>query len=397
MGAARTLGRSRMPVPDFWTAFFGTLAFLWLAGAVRAFAGAARMPQLSSARLAADADCPVISILFGARDEAAGVRDAVASMLAQDYPRFEVVAVDDRSTDDTPRILDEAAARDARLRVVHLTELPPGWLGKPHALQIAYEHSSSDWLLFTDADIRFTPDVLRGAIAMAQDHRLDHLTLLPRLDMHGFGEKMSLTYWALGFLFNFEPWRVIDQRSSRYMGAGAFQLIRRSAYEALGTHRRLAMEVVDDIKLGKLVKTSGFRSGVGVAEEMLRVRWQEGLGNIIRGLEKNAFAAMGYSVAQVFAGIVLMLLLDVLPFAAIPFTSGSARLAAAGAALVAVLSQAVIATGSRVSPLYGLTHPLGALVMIWTVMRSAAITLRNGGITWRGTFYPLRELRRGVV
>src|SRR5687767_11645835 len=140
--------RSCMPVPDFWTAFFGTLAFLWLAGAVRAFAGMARMPQLSSARLAADADCPTISILFAARDEARGVRDAVASMLAQDYPRLQVVAVNDRSADDTPRILDAAAARDPRLRVVHLTELPAGWLGKPHALQIAYEHSSGDWLLF---------------------------------------------------------------------------------------------------------------------------------------------------------------------------------------------------------------------------------------------------------
>lgn len=386
-----------MPVPDFWTAFFGTLAFLWLAGSVRAFAGMARMPQLSSARLAADADCPTISILFAARDEARGVRDAVASMLAQDYPRLQVVAVNDRSADDTPRILDAAAARDPRLRVVHLTELPAGWLGKPHALQIAYEHSSGDWLLFTDADIRFTPDVLRRAIAMAQDNRLDHLTLMPRLDMHGFGEKMSLTYWALGFLFNFEPWRVADQRSSRYMGAGAFQLIRRSAYEALGTHRRLAMEVVDDIKLGKLVKTSGFRSAAGIPGEMVRVRWQEGFGNVIRGLEKNAFAAMNYSLVQVFAGIELMLLLDVLPFAAIPFTTGSARLAAAAAALVAVLAHAVIAVGARVSPLYGLTHPLGSLVLIWTVLRSTVITLRNGGITWRGTFYPLRELRRGVV
>ncbi len=397
MGAAHTLGRSRMPVPDFWTAVFGTLAFLWLAGTVRAFVGMSRLPQLKDARLATDDECPPISILFAARDEATHVGDAVASMLAQDYPRFEVVAVNDRSADQTPRILDKAAERDARLRVVHLTELPPGWLGKPHALQIAYEHSSSEWLLFTDADIRFTPDVLRRAIATAQDGRLDHFTLLPRLDLHGFGEKMSVTYWALGFLFNFEPWRVADQRSSRYMGAGAFQLIRRSAYEALGTHRRLAMEVVDDMKLGKLVKTSGFRSAAGIAREMVRVRWQEGFGNVIRGLEKNAFAAMGYSLVQVGAGIVLMLLLDVLPFAAVLFTSGSARTAAAAAALVAVLAQAVIAVGARVSPLYGLTHPLGALVMIWIVLRSTAITLRNGGVTWRGTFYPLRELRRGVV
>lgn len=375
----------------------GTLAVLWAIQAVRVFVGMSRLPLLAGAPPLADAECPRISVLFAARDESEKLPQALPTLLAQDYPNYEVIAVDDRSTDATGTMLDDFAARDPRLNVLHLREIPPGWLGKPHALQRAYERASGEWLVFTDADVRFAPDVLRRAMSLARRDGFDHLSLLVSLDLRGFWEKAMVTFWMMGFTFSFEPWRVSNPRSSRYVGVGAFQLVRRHTYERAGTHRRLALEVVDDMKLGKIVKAAGFRSGVGRSEERIRVRWHDGAGNIIRGLEKNAFAANEFSLRRVFAGLIAMVLFDLLPFIAVVFAHGPVRWTAAACVAMAVLSQGAMAVGARVSPLYGFTHPIGALLMAWTVARSAYVTLRRGGVLWRGTFYPLSELRKGMV
>ena len=174
----------------------------------------------------------------------------LSTLAALDYPNLEIIAVDDRSQDSTGAILEEYARNHERFRAVHVKELPAGWLGKPHALQRAYEVSNVEWLLFTDADVRFTPDVLRRAASLAKERALDHLTLFGDVEMHG---------------------------SWTYVGVGAFQLVKRSAYQAVGTHRRLTMEVVDDMKLGKMVKQGGFRSSVGLAQQAVSIRWHAGL------------------------------------------------------------------------------------------------------------------------
>jgi glycosyltransferase involved in cell wall biosynthesis len=345
----------------------------------------------------ADKECPSISILFAARNEAENLPAALATLLAQDYPRYEVVAVDDRSEDATPQILDQFARTHKNLKVVHVAALPPGWLGKPHALQQGYEHASGEWLVFTDADVHFAPDVLRRAIAVARSKDWHHLTLLVQFDMAGFWESVTLTFFGLGFNLGVEPWQASRPESRRYVGVGAFQLVRRDVYEAIGTHRRLAMEVVDDMKLGKLVKQRSFRSGVGIAEQRVRLRWQVGLRNIIRGTTKNFFAAAGYSVGLIASQVSQLLVFSVVPFAALPFSGGMARVFAMIAVLVALALHAGVAWNSRVSPLYALTHPLGALIFCYMLLRSTVVTLWRRGVVWRDTFYPLAELRRGMV
>ena len=168
---------------------------------------------------------------------------ALKTFLALDYPRYEVVAVDDRSEDATESILRGAAARDSRLKVVRIDALPSGWLGKPHGLEQAYKNSTGEWLVFTDADVSFAPDLLRRAVALARQCGWDHLTLLGRAEMYGFWETIAMTFFGMGFLMGTRPWSVSNPRSGAYVGVGSFQLIRRSAYEKMGTHRALAMEV----------------------------------------------------------------------------------------------------------------------------------------------------------
>jgi len=178
---------------------------------------------------------------------------------------------------------------------------------------------------------------------------------------------------------------------------GAFQMLKRSAYEAAGTHRRLAMEVVDDMKLGKIVKMAGFRSGVAVARDFLSVRWHAGAGNLIRGVTKNFFAGASFSLWLVALSTAGTLLLDVVPFAALPFVHGWPLALAFVSVAIMLAFHAGVAIVMRVSPLYALTFPLGAVILAYMLLRSAVVTLRQGGIIWRDTFYPLEELRRGLV
>ena len=378
----------------FWLLLFGLIAFLWVTYGLRVAYGAVRLPWLKSYVPAKDADCPRISLIFAARDEEEKLPAALATLIEIDYPRLEIIAADDRSSDATPRILDDFAATHDRLRAVHVAELPKGWLGKPHALQKAYEASSGDWLLFTDADVRFQPDTLRRAVALARDRQLDHLTLFGDIVMVGFWEKVFLTFFGLSFLMAIDPHQVSNPRSRAYVGVGAFQMVKRTAYEACGTHRRLALEVIDDVMLGKTIKLAGFRSGVAVAQDSVSVRWHAGIANFIRGVEKNFFAGARFSGPLVLIQSLSLLAMFILPSLGLLFGHGWVRAFAGIAVLIPLCFHIGVDIVMRVSPLYCLTLPLGALLFTYMLMRSTFITLRQGGIIWRGTFYALDELRR---
>ena len=381
----------------FGLALFGLIASFWLTHGIRVAYGAVRLPWIKDFAPASDADCPRISILFAARDEEEKLPAALATLMEIDYPDLEVIAVDDRSQDSTGRILERFAAAHPRLRVVHITQLPAGWLGKPHALQKAYAASTGDWLLFTDADVRFKHDALRRAIALVKARNLEHLTLMGDVEMVGFWETVLITFFGMAFHIATDPHRVANPNSRAYVGIGAFQLLKRAAYEASGTHRRLAMEVVDDMKLGKIVKQSGFRSSAGVAQDFVVVRWHAGLGNLVRGVTKNFFAAVGYSVPLVTVAVVALLLMNVAPIFGVFFGQGWTRIFAVAAFVIALCFHTGVDIGMRVSPSYAFTHPLGALLFSYMLLRSTVVTLKQGGIIWRDTFYPLDDLKRGVV
>jgi Glycosyl transferase family 2 len=381
----------------FWTGLLGLVAFLWTLQVTQIALGIRTVPLLKDVAAAEGATLSRISILVAARDEAKKLPEALASFLAVDYPDYEVVAVNDRSQDETQTILDAAQRAHANLKTVRVETLPPGWLGKPHALQQAYERSSGEWLVFTDADVYFAPDVLRRAMALVSQERWDHLTLLGRAEMFRFFEKMAMTFFGFGFVIGTKPWQAHDPKSRGYMGVGAFQMVRRSSYEAMGTHKRLRMEVIDDMKLGKLMKEAGFASGAARACESVSVHWHDGVRNMVRGTTKNFFATSGFSVTRTLLRMFGLVLLCVVPVCALPFARGWTLVFAVIAAALPMIAEGEAAREFGASRLWGLSLPIGALIFAWMLGRSMIVTLRQGGIEWRGTFYPLKDLKSGIV
>jgi hypothetical protein len=335
---------------------------------------------------------PAVSAIVPARNEAAALRQSVPSLTDQSYPDLEVIVVNDRSTDGTDRVLASLESRLPRLRVIDVEALPGGWLGKTHALFVGSRVARGEWLLFTDADVVFHPRCLEAAIAHAEANRADHLVLTPRALTVGFWEAILVSCFGLLFGFGLQAWRVSNPRSSAYIGIGAFNLIRRSAYRTIGTHEALANAVVDDVELGRLVKANGLRQAVARGEDWLSVRWQVGLSGVISGLGKNAFAGVGYSVTRA-AGLCLFLAtVGIAPF--LGLLLGQSWILWGSSALLIIAIQGVHAREARLPVWSAFFHPLAIAVLVYVLIRSAFLALARGSIEWRGTRYPLDGLRQ---
>ncbi len=376
----------------------GWLIFaFWVAGVAPSLVSLLWRPLDSVvAALKAPTVWPKISIIVPARDEAAKIEAAMRSKLAIDYPNFELIAVDDRSQDATGAILDRLAAEDPRLGVIHLDSLPEGWLGKSHAMHVAAARASGDYLLFTDADVFFAPDIIRKAVTVCEGNGLDHLTLAPHLECSGFFEQVLHAYFFVLLCIGAQPWLVRTPFRMSYLGMGAFNLVRRSAYDQCGGHAAIRLDVLDDVKLGKLIKHSGLRQDALDAGGGLRVQWQESFFGVIRGLEKNGFAIFEYSLVKLVGYSLVVLLFNLFPYAALviwPDLRGSGWLAS-----VLFLHTAAGLTAQMLgsSPVVSLGLPVAILALLYTMWRSAYLTLTRQGVRWRDTFYPLSVLRENV-
>lgn len=340
---------------------------------------------------------PLVSIVVAVRNEERHLHAAVTSLLRLDYPAYELIVVDDRSDDRTPVILAELANNFPQLKVLRVETLPMGWLGKNHALWQGSCRAAGELLLFTDGDIIMEGSVLTRAVNRLQSEGLDHLALTPRMTLPG----TVLPILGLTFIFFFgiftRPWRAADPQSPCHIGIGAFNLLRRSSYLAVGGHQTIALRPDDDLKLGKIIKKSGFRQNVAYAPEFLAVEWYASLGEAIQGLEKNTFAGCDYRVGMVVGGVAGQLLFGLWPYFALLLTGGVIW----GVNLLIVL----IFTGllMRGAGLHGEKRgfawgfPLGLSLFSWIMLRTMICNLYQGGIVWRGTFYPLEELRRNRI
>jgi cellulose synthase/poly-beta-1,6-N-acetylglucosamine synthase-like glycosyltransferase len=340
---------------------------------------------------------PRVSIVIPARNEERNLEEALRSVLALDYDNLEIEVVEDRSTDRTGEILERMAAAEPRLRVVRVRELPPGWLGKNHALWLGAEKATGEFLLFTDADVVMAPSALRRAVgAMAADG-LDHLTATPEIERPSALFEMFIGAFSLFFALFTRPWKVKDPKSPRYVGIGAFNLVRASAYRAVGGHRTIAMRPDDDLKLGKILKGGGFRQELAFGQGMLRVEWYASVRELIQGLMKNAFSGVDYRVSVVVFSTVFQLTLLVWPFLAILMTSGPTRWLNLASVLVLVALCWINAPLAGVRRWHGVGFPLATLLFLYIVWRATVLTLWNDGIDWRGTHYPLAELKANKV
>lgn len=336
---------------------------------------------------------PSVAVVVPARNEGGTIEQCVLSLLVQDYPSLQIFAVDDRSTDATGTVMDRIMARSDRLRVLHVTELPSGWLGKTHAMWRGGAETQSDWILFTDGDVIFRPDAVRRTLAYAETRQCDHLVIFPTLIMKGFGERTMLGFFGLASLLLLRPWKVKDPQARDFIGAGAFNLIRRTAYEELGTYSALRMEVIDDLKLGEAVKRHGLRQDCVVGPELVRVRWAEGGLGVVRNLRKNMFSLLHFkwwlaALATVAAGVY-----QLGPWAGIVLAPGITKVGFAVAIFSIALLYWRMGRQFGLSPWFFLTHPLSTIMFIYTLLNSAVSSLVHGGVVWRGTTYPLEEIR----
>lgn len=375
----------------------GMLAFLFLNLSVLPRLGRPRrgLPDRKPGRA-----IPSVSIIIPARNEERDVEAAVRSHLAQSYPNFEVVAVDDRSTDATTRILQTLAEADSRLRVIEGVEPPPGWLGKPHALAAGARAASGEILLFADADVRYAPAALSEAVAFLEEEEADFVALFPALEGVGFWESVLMPYLphvfycGLGFLANVGWARRVAA------GGGAGNLVRRSAYEAIGGHDALKDSVVDDIRLALASKRAGRRTLVVRAEELVRVRMYRGFREVWDGFTKN----VAYVVGDASGVVLIVLILATLALAILPVVVLGASLAGAGvpasdvrlAAVALILTAAgriwlALAIRQPVWP--SLFHPILAAVWTGIIGRSFFHRIVRRRLTWRGREYDARSAR----
>jgi len=386
----------------------GTLAALiWLSRVIDASRGIRTLVNISLPEW----DCnpangsPRLSIIVPARNEEKSIAQSLTQLLELDYPNYEVIAVDDRSTDATGKIMDELASaggscgngRPRPLQVIHVHDLPPNWMGKAHAMWTAAKQATGDWLLFTDADVMFRPDSLRRAITYAEAERADHLVVFPRMLMKQADEKMMLAFFQLMFVFGHRPWKVADPKAKDHMGVGAFNLVRRSVYEAIGTHEALRFEVVDDMKLGKLIKNARFRQRNVLGGDLLEIHWAQGAFGVVRNLTKNFFAVLSFQSWRAIGFCMLAVFFNLLPFAGVFWAHGWARLPYAVSLACIFFFYCGMSFFSDVRPWYFFVHPIGTVLFIYIVLRSMIFALRHRGVEWRGTFYPLEELKKGLV
>jgi len=339
---------------------------------------------------------PRLTVIFAARNEAADVEQATRSLIAQDYPNLQILAVDDRSTDATGAILDRLAGESPVLRVVHIDHLPTGWLGKNHALQNAADSTDTPWILFTDADVVFSPDALRRAVRAAIDGGYDHVTVIPEVPTEGVGERMFQSLFNLGFLLEAPSHKVEDPRRRASLGIGAFNLVRAEAFRAIGGLRRLSLSIDDDLRLGQAMKWAGYRSKVLVGLGTVSVRWHVGIRQLIRGVEKNFFAVLEFRLPLAALVVCVFFWIAATPHIGLFVGPWWTRAICACGILALMVILEWVGELTRLRWYYALLLPLSAVLIAFALIRSTWVTLRRGGVTWRDHHYPISLLREHV-
>lgn len=358
-----------------------------------------RCPQLQDAALDPKRSVwPQLSVIIPACNEAETLYAAMTSVLANDYPNLQIVLIDDRSTDETGEIVDRLAARDPRVVPVHVKTLPPGWLGKVHALDEGMKHATGEYILFTDADIHFAQGSLRRAIVRMEEGPLDHLAIFPTLICRSFLVGTCIGSACRAILTLARPWESMDPKSKKAMGIGAFNLVRRSAFAKTPGFGWLRMEVADDIGVGVMMKQSGAKPGINLGRDQLAVEWYPTFQSVVRGLEKNGFAqAARFRVWRGLAMAALAVVATTAPFAGyLPGASGLAWVLSTAALLSYVAACLVIQYGVGGNFFYTLASlPIGDLLMAYVVLRAVWLGKKRGGLIWRGTIYPTAALEEG--
>jgi glycosyltransferase involved in cell wall biosynthesis len=377
-----------------------SLCALWVAGLGYLIVAIRRLPELRESQAPMQEVWPRVSVVVPACNEAANLESAVATLLQQDYPDLEIILVDDRSSDGTGEIIDRLARDDPRIRAVHIKTLPPGWLGKVHALHRGVEQASGEWLLFTDADVHFSAAVLRRAVALVLHQRVDHLALIPRTIQKSFWLELAVNTFGLLFFITTRAASVNRADSKAFVGIGAFNLVKAERLHQTAGFEWLRLEPGDDMGLGMMIRQSGGRTRLAFAYEDLSLQWYSSVRAMFKGLEKNLFGPgcrYRWWLMLLHVGVIWSLVAAPYVSLALGVAHGLAPLWIAGAAAISVhlIFTACFAIERKIKPLILLLFPVGVVLITAMMLRAGYQCLKNGGIDWRDTRYPIDQLRAG--
>jgi glycosyltransferase involved in cell wall biosynthesis len=349
-------------------------------------------PVLTPADAAGDEPLPPLSVLVAGKDEEANIEGCVRGLLRQEYPDLEVLAINDRSTDQTGRILDCVAAEDPRFHAQHVRELPAGWGGKNHAMHVGVQHARGAYLCFTDADCRFhSPKLIAAAVRYAEREQVDVLSVLPELEAHTFWERVVQPPAGAIMVFWFPPEKVNSPASPRAYANGAFILMRRAVYDRLGGHERFKTALNEDMHMARETKRQGLRLRVLRGSRMYSVRMYVGLRQIWNGWSRIFYGSFGTWPRLIVSAIFLSVfsLFPVLSLLAAPLLGAWAWQVGAAAAFTVAAQQSVLWRFYGLCEMraaWALTYPLGAgMCLAFTI--NAMRRLAGARTTWRGTAY----------
>ncbi|MNI00754.1 Poly-beta-1,6-N-acetyl-D-glucosamine synthase [compost metagenome] len=382
-------------------AAFITLAY-WIVMLIDSYRGQRLLHSLPRSRTSIDKP-PLVSVIVAAKEEEGTILETVKNLLSQDYPRLEIIAINDRSQDATGVRLEELRkwSQDKKgiqspLKIIHITHLPDGWLGKNHALYQGYVQARGQYLLFTDADVLFHPSAITDAVAFMKETDIQHLTLSPNMITRSFMLSGFVHFFLFSFSLFVRPWRAnLDSQHKQGMGIGAFNLVTRQAYEAIGTHQALALRPDDDLQLGISIKRARFRQRILSGRDAIQVEWYRSLKEAVIGLEKNLFSGFRYSLPFVLLGCLGQLLFFTYPWIGMLTLWDWRGVAYAGVVILQIyLYRHHIRTLLGKAGNEAILLPVSSLLLTYVILRSVFLTLRQGGIYWRGTFYALKDLKR---
>jgi chlorobactene glucosyltransferase len=355
---------------------------------------------------------PPVSIIVPARNEEKNIERCVRSLLAIDYPDFELIVVDDGSADATPNLLARLAEHDVRLKVVRLNgKLPEGWAGKVHAMYNGVQHvrAESEWYLFSDADTQHAQFGLSRAMASAIQNKLDLFSILTKIEMVSFWERVLMPIVVLGITLQYPLERVNNQKSKLAIANGQFLLIKRSTYQKVGGWEgKLRHSILDDRDMALAVKHSGGKVSVQDGREIVSVRMYTNFQEIWQGWRKNAFVGSRAAFITFPLFIFTSIFMGIFPFFQLPYAlikwlslrgtkdpkKLNERKRTAKMLLFSTISVGLnifvrsrLDKGLGVSRKYSILNPLGILVIIGILLDSMWRSISGKGLSWKGRDY----------
>lgn len=371
-----------------------TMAALWHLRWVRRLPAAEALTTVTGPAIPIPWERVRCSVVIAARDEETRIEGTVRRLMAQRGVEAEFFIVDDRSTDRTGEILRDLAKEDPRVRLKRVNVLPDGWLGKCHACHVGANSATGDWILFTDADCWLKPDVIARAVHLAERDGVDHVVISPGINV----KSIATRAWHLMFLTSISHWfsGVNRDRPKSHIGSGAFNMVRASAYRECGGYEMLRLTVLDDVKLGQLMVRAGKRTRAFLGVDDVECHWGTTIRSMVKLTEKNTFAALNFNLGLALAGSMASVLISAV--IVLGLISGTAAgLIAALSPLTLILPASILARRVGWPWVCAALVPFMVPVFLYAIVNSTWVTLRQGGVRWRDTFYSLDTLRSGTV